>query len=1542
MKKLIAMLAMMPLAVLADQIRILPLGDSITEGVGWEEGGGYRAVLREKLIAAGYDVKFVGSNTTYNAGIEGFRHEGHGGWYLYTIHEALAGWMSTTEDPHIILLMLGTNDFGGHFDFKNILYRLSGLLDDLATKQPSAKIIVSTLTPRTEDWDENYLKPYYNNGLPALVAEHQAKGQNVTMIDLYSALTRGTPATGGDFPDELHPNEGGYRKMAQAWFEGIQSVLPVTATTNMAPNRLAVVQTTLESDRLGVRIHFNRTVSDSAAVLSNYAFSGRFQPTSVAISEDRRSVLLKGGPAFPRDEFTRVRISNVTSADGAPIAERIVEVCQPYGAEHYVSEAANYRKIYALDIPVRSQYKDQTVNYLVDEHASVTDFSRVAYYLELEKADGAVKYAWVSMDDFSNGDASKLGVPTRASGAVFQQYVSNLKVWSNQETVKPGEKARGNIEFWPYNYAQAPSLDAGVAKQDCYDIDDTCSYEWDYASMQIHDTDALTPIVCYNCWGNGDNDACLGIGAGPVYDWSSRDWTMANNAGDYARRRLEVYVLEDGASAAAPSVVSVTLAPSGTKLELVFDKGIAAADCKPEHFSLSDGTRVASVERADGGKRLVLTFAVRPSNGATLEVTSIHSGDGAAAPFSGSVSVPAPTLVPAEVSARVGAKADGYQIVYAADIPVSHDWGVTGKVDYRLDERCDIPFDRAAFFMELMSQDGSATNWIWVSMDKYTDGLSARELSIPVCWDGAPGRYRLSNLDVDSNVSGVTTGTHTTGVAELWDSDYYAGRGDASFGGSEGDVYDWNDWWNTSNLNKPSGEYGQHGCFQSFATSDDLTTGETLLAINHWGAGFTAMDVGIGTCPSSDPAHFDWSYENNAGQYGIRRIYAFVRPVSVTSAEEVPAEVTEKVGDSADGFKLLYRIDLESSMTVNNGNYGNMTVNAETYNRIHGVNNASALAQYGYSRVAYCLELVKADNHATNWVWTAFDWQGDKFAAIDIPTVEGGIWAMTVTNLEIKSNVPSITTGSGLATGNIEFTPYNYWTPNNNYNNTYIVPNASQDRCDFGDHLYGLDNDGVGHYACMQVHNHDTNARQTIWAVNHFNGGSDAGPGIGVGIGNNSGYHPDWTNEQTGDQYARMTLYVMIQTCPRVDARKAVVSASRRQICVTCASEIASVDPAWFSVDGISPSAASVSSSDPHDVILDFGTPLSDAGLHTVRICVPGAAEIELSCASARALPSCIDSVAEASGYMLVNDLAIPCGAPRYRTEPIAYTMDESRFSNIPYDRVAYLFELKTIGVDDYRWVWVSMDRFTDDIAQIGVPTINNGTLVQKLVSNLHVEAGVTSGDLPVKIGDWVDGNIEFSPFDYGQWAMLGLEGASNNAFDYDDNLYSQSGAGYGCLQVHNYREGETVFAFNNFNYSGNGNADVAIGNAAGTETDGTGLHNAGNFEVINLRVFVRPTSAIRSRGDGPEFFLQPQGSKYEVNPGATLTLTSLAPDANYYQWFMDGKVLVGETGCDITVPAKRPSAGVYQVVAYYDNDNYTVSEPAELKPRGGFAIKLR
>ena len=53
---------------------------------------------------------------------------------------------------------------------------------------------------------------------------------------------------------------------------------------------------------------------------------------------------------------------------------------------------------------------------------------------------------------------------------------------------------------------------------------------------------------------------------------------------------------------------------------------------------------------------------------------------------------------------------------------------------------------------------------------------------------------------------------------------------------------DWNDWWSDGDRNRFDG----YGCFQFFATGDDLATGETLFAISGWGKDLGGvMDVGL-------------------------------------------------------------------------------------------------------------------------------------------------------------------------------------------------------------------------------------------------------------------------------------------------------------------------------------------------------------------------------------------------------------------------------------------------------------------------------------------------------------------------------------------------------------------------------------------------------------------------------------------------------------------------------------------------------------------------
>ena len=66
----------------APEIRIMPLGDSITYGTG--AAGGYRYPLYIALTNAGYNVDYVGTqtgNSVDGLGAE-INHEGHGGWRI--------------------------------------------------------------------------------------------------------------------------------------------------------------------------------------------------------------------------------------------------------------------------------------------------------------------------------------------------------------------------------------------------------------------------------------------------------------------------------------------------------------------------------------------------------------------------------------------------------------------------------------------------------------------------------------------------------------------------------------------------------------------------------------------------------------------------------------------------------------------------------------------------------------------------------------------------------------------------------------------------------------------------------------------------------------------------------------------------------------------------------------------------------------------------------------------------------------------------------------------------------------------------------------------------------------------------------------------------------------------------------------------------------------------------------------------------------------------------------------------------------------------
>jgi sialate O-acetylesterase len=201
-----------------------------------------------------------------------------------------------------------------------------------------------------------------------------------------------------------------------------------------------------------------------------------------------------------------------------------------------VPEAKEYKLVYDLDLAKLGQ----TISYDVDNHDKIQQpFDRIAYFLELRGADGAEQYVYVSMDAFTDSLA-KIGVPTLASGARFQEKVSNLNVYSNGRGIRGGTGLRGcNIEFWPDNYGTANSAGVPKASDQVYDFGDQPSDPRDgYGSMQIHNYDAQQTLLAINHWREGKG-ADLGIGNQPQ---GNPDWTFAANAGNYEAKRLRVLV----------------------------------------------------------------------------------------------------------------------------------------------------------------------------------------------------------------------------------------------------------------------------------------------------------------------------------------------------------------------------------------------------------------------------------------------------------------------------------------------------------------------------------------------------------------------------------------------------------------------------------------------------------------------------------------------------------------------------------------------------------------------------------------------------------------------------------------------------------------------------------------------------------------------------------------------------------------------------------------------------------------------------------------
>ncbi|WP_329233475.1 SGNH/GDSL hydrolase family protein [Streptomyces canus] len=193
-------------------LRLMPLGDSITWGVGSPSGNGYRGFLWNRLSAEGHALDFVGSGR--NGTMSDRDNEGHSGWRIDQI-TGIADSVLARYRPNVVTLEIGTNDLNGNYQVPTAPDRLRALIDRITRDAPDATVLVGTVIVSTSGTEEAH-RPAFNAKLPGIVQAAQAAGKHVRLVDM-SALT------GADLADSLHPNDNGFRKMADAFNAGVQA-----------------------------------------------------------------------------------------------------------------------------------------------------------------------------------------------------------------------------------------------------------------------------------------------------------------------------------------------------------------------------------------------------------------------------------------------------------------------------------------------------------------------------------------------------------------------------------------------------------------------------------------------------------------------------------------------------------------------------------------------------------------------------------------------------------------------------------------------------------------------------------------------------------------------------------------------------------------------------------------------------------------------------------------------------------------------------------------------------------------------------------------------------------------------------------------------------------------------------------------------------------------------------------------------------------------------------------------------------------------------
>lgn len=218
--------------------KIMPFGDSITHGYNPDTPGGYRVELFRLAHSAGKNVTFVGSQTSWGVGaVDGVtfppNHEGYSGYTIdpTTQRSGISPLVSTAmpaATPHIVLLMIGTNDCIDNYNLTNAPTRLGNLIDSIYAQLPNVLIVVAQPIPSRGDstkGDDTALSgriETYNATIPGVIQTRASAGKHILLVDMYTPFAANKASL---MEDQWHPNPAGYVTIGTQWYSKIANLL---------------------------------------------------------------------------------------------------------------------------------------------------------------------------------------------------------------------------------------------------------------------------------------------------------------------------------------------------------------------------------------------------------------------------------------------------------------------------------------------------------------------------------------------------------------------------------------------------------------------------------------------------------------------------------------------------------------------------------------------------------------------------------------------------------------------------------------------------------------------------------------------------------------------------------------------------------------------------------------------------------------------------------------------------------------------------------------------------------------------------------------------------------------------------------------------------------------------------------------------------------------------------------------------------------------------------------------------------------------------